>query len=1151
MKKKLLHILAGAMLCGSIGNLSANDNVTRIQTLTFDSVLTRQGTWQFPDASKKYRKIVMNYTLKCDPKTAHDAYDCGEWDYLTYNVIHHNTGRDTSYARTHRKYMLGASTADKLEYAAYNPEASSITRTGRTTISGKRITSDGGSPETIAAFTGSDEVIARGTQPFRLQVMIPFSELRDKDLMSKTFGRMQLMFNNAGGAVLKNLKVKMLNTTTPDFTGYRSGMTTLFEGDYECPADGLGIVDFFEDFATKNRNSLVIEISADGFSSETAELVGSGFSGNAFFGQNTPKILKFDGTNDYVYSKNPDLLKNVTRFTMEAFVRIDSWKNWAKIMGIGDQLHFETGDTQGDLYFMIRNGMNSYGKVSGALTLGEWAHIAVTYDGTQENNSDKLKIFINGQPATTTYTGILPNYTAGGTEPFTVSSLEWNSACVDAGIFDVRIWDKTLPEEEIATWSNKFLTSEHPSYDNLLLNYTFQDIDDITVKDSSPNHNDGAMFGFPGVCQVAAVDNPITSSSATVPAISLISGEFTRDDCTLGCDYTEYLHPVSLAEFEITDHAPVIKSIQKVLLAGDNQYYAADGTISEGNSQAIEKEGEVTNEDLAYQTASEPLIEEIEIGRFITPYGKGLDLGPDGFTWKYDVTDYEPYLHGDVTFSAGNLQELIDVSFDFYEGIPPRDVVKMTEIWGSYRSMDYRDMASDIVLRETSLVKQPETRQLKLKTRLTGHGHQSNDGAFPHCCEWKDNTHTITTEEKEHRWHVWQEYDCALNPVFPQGGTWPGSREGWCPGDVVKDFDFELPEYSNHDDVWFDYSITPVPSDNQGMGTGNYIVAMQVFEYGAQNHDLDAEVVDVISPNNFPLYSRVNPICVSPKIIIRNNGSSDLTSLKFEYGIAGKTDREFTWTGSLGANLKDTVELPITADFWYPAAEKKFSVKISEPNGGTDQYADNNGMTTDFELPDIYEKGCTLVLTAPTNYASTIHMTVKDMSGNIVINRSNISNNVSYRDVLDLPDGCYTMEIISDEQIGISYWAVSEMGSGSLKILAPDGTTAKVFQPDFGYRLTYSFSIGAITSVEDMQADNLLRLYPNPTIGEVRFRVDENLGLVPVELYDNSGRMLMSDKFDLSNGNEGKFNIAELSAGSYFIRIVGKNYDIKKNFIKK
>ena len=49
-----------------------------------------------------------------------------------------------------------------------------------------------------------------------------------------------------------------------------------------------------------------------------------------------------------------------------------------------------------------------------------------------------------------------------------------------------------------------------------------------------------------------------------------------------------------------------------------------------------------------------------EIGRFITPYGINLDLGPNGFQWVYDVTDYEPLLHDSVEFSAGNLQELID-----------------------------------------------------------------------------------------------------------------------------------------------------------------------------------------------------------------------------------------------------------------------------------------------------------------------------------------------------------------------------------------------------------------------------------------------------------------------------------------------------------
>ncbi len=36
------------------------------------------------------------------------------------------------------------------------------------------------------------------------------------------------------------------------------------------------------------------------------------------------------------------------------------------------------------------------------------------------------------------------------------------------------------------------------------------------------------------------------------------------------------------------------------------------------------------------------IIEPFEIARFITPYGKRLDLGLNGFTWIYDVTDYEP-----------------------------------------------------------------------------------------------------------------------------------------------------------------------------------------------------------------------------------------------------------------------------------------------------------------------------------------------------------------------------------------------------------------------------------------------------------------------------------------------------------------------------
>ena len=84
-------------------------------------------------------------------------------------------------------------------------------------------------------------------------------------------------------------------------------------------------------------------------------------------------------------------------------------------------------------------------------------------------------------------------------------------------------------------------------------------------------------------------------------------------------------------------------------------------------------------------------------------------------------------------------------------------------------------------------------------------------------------------------WHIFQYHDCGLNPVYPQGGTWPGAREGWCPGDVVIDHDFEITQFVTGDEVTLDYGITPVPPDNLGMGNGNYVIAMHLVQYDESN----------------------------------------------------------------------------------------------------------------------------------------------------------------------------------------------------------------------------------------------------------------------------------------------------------------------------
>ena len=44
-----------------------------------------------------------------------------------------------------------------------------------------------------------------------------------------------------------------------------------------------------------------------------------------------------------------------------------------------------------------------------------------------------------------------------------------------------------------------------------------------------------------------------------------------------------------------------------------------------------------------------------QIMSFVTPYGAYLDLGVDGKTWYFDVTDYSPILKGskNMTMSGG------------------------------------------------------------------------------------------------------------------------------------------------------------------------------------------------------------------------------------------------------------------------------------------------------------------------------------------------------------------------------------------------------------------------------------------------------------------------------------------------------------------
>ena len=165
--------------------------------------------------------------------------------------------------------------------------------------------------------------------------------------------------------------------------------------------------------------------------------------------------------------------------------------------------------------------------------------------------------------------------------------------------------------------------------------------------------------------------------------------------------------------------------------------YDPNGNVIDSTSNAAQS----TINQVITQYYSEPfeIVDRYELGRYITPYGIGLDLGEDGWTWVFDVSDYAPVLKGDKRLTAGNWQELLDLKFVFYEGTPPRDIVAIQNV---YNGGGYNYNNSDLIngnLEEKSIDLPAGTEMAKLKIRTTGHGF----GGTLNCAEFCPRNNNI------------------------------------------------------------------------------------------------------------------------------------------------------------------------------------------------------------------------------------------------------------------------------------------------------------------------------------------------------------------------------------------------------------------------
>ena len=1165
--KELLHfawisILSVFLLSSDLFSQPAD--TLMVQTFTFSDPspigfsAPYRGTFKFPDQSETYSKILMIYTLKCDQATNQDGFPCGEWDYLTYTYVVDSSGVMDSTFRTNPNYaLLGGGTPDSIPYSL-NPAYLYFQKNQYSTSYTDTI-----SLNNVNIGTGIQAInfpFSTASVMGRSQFLWKANEMTTTGLSAGDITGIKLNLTSIGTEI-RNLTIRIKQTSLDSLDSNNfenNGFTEVYKLTTDFINNGWQDLNFYSPFNWDGSSNLVLDFSFENLNGGIDNQIlseNTGFkSGVNTFGND--QYLDFDGNSDFANAGSAGQITGSNPRTIEA---------WAYTRSFNGGGIFQAGPvgTTGADFSLRTTGTNEtwrvqlWGTPDFDVNLpgskDSWHHYCLTFDG------NVTKIYYDGQL-------IQQDNTNLNTGVHDIIIGKWRNSEFDGKIDEFRVWNTVLDSTTIAEWMHKSLDNSHPHIGNLTTYYPFDEGNGYTSNDQSGNGGQANFYGMPDWGRYNASDFTRNISELTSrPNIIFEQGLFsttidtliTIDSFALAPDQLiGYNNPSGL--YQIRDNNPNHPSIptdttffwtaDRYLYIYDESGLAVDSVFFPADKKFIRNDHRYFSNIVRY-----------EIGRYITPYGINLDLGIDGTTWIFDVTDYAPLLHDWVYLQAGNNQELLDLKFMMIKGTPPRDVKAIENLWTG--SFSYNALFNDTRGEEVNKYLDPQASMFQVKTRTSGHGF----GGPSNCAEFCPRFHHLLINgNKEFEWELWTE--CGDNFVYPQGGTWVYDRAGWCPGAIVRTYEHEITSLVNPgDSVTIDYGIEdPDPFNPEG----NYVLQGQLFTYDAPNYQTEVAIEEIISPNSDKRFSRRNPICKNPKIRIKNNGSDPLTQVLITYGVEnGFMPCYFFWEGNLDFLESEEIELPLFNWTFLDPDNPVFYVSLSNPNGKTDEKQENNYLEVPFEITPQFVNGWYLEVRT-NGVPEENSYTITDMDGNIVIQRDSMLPFTIYRDTLDLPNGCYTFHFRDDNVFsdfdgndGISWWANND-GNGYVRWFDRNGVGLKTYNPDFGSDIYEEFTIGYYqgqifegiecdenTSIELKDEAGSVNLFPNPTTGKFNLEFDlPRIENIDIYLYNTFGKLVFQTrKFNISN------EIIEINQplvkGAYIIKINTSKGIINKKLI--
>ncbi len=172
--------------------------------------------------------------------------------------------------------------------------------------------------------------------------------------------------------------------------------------------------------------------------------------------------LSFDGSADFVDAGDMTQTEGASQLTWSFWVKPTTLTTIdcivCKINGSSNtQLSWgiETGLTASKIIAGIPTTStdgDTYGETTNSvLTDGTWTHVAAVFDGTQTGNSNRLKIYVNGNQAPITFTGTIPASTVATTSNVRIGSASDGAATrfFNGNIDEVKIYNSALTVDQI------------------------------------------------------------------------------------------------------------------------------------------------------------------------------------------------------------------------------------------------------------------------------------------------------------------------------------------------------------------------------------------------------------------------------------------------------------------------------------------------------------------------------------------------------------------------------------------------------------------------------------------------------------------------------------------------------------------------------